>query len=659
MKLITLLLFSLGLSQWVEVPEGEIIIPAGESIAVPIIFDISNLEAGNYQQVITIITNDPEIVQIELPVSVSVLEKPKLKSIADIPNDQGGWVSVVFFSSIYDDSEPARLPEMYTIEMDYGDGWTAANSLTAYGEDIYTMLVHTPIDSSDEISGEIDFRVIASMEEGIWISDAAQGYSVDNIVPDQPVLTQVEVDDVNLSVQFSWQPNQNEDFETFQVHRNGEYVESLTALSFTEMLPPVESVEYSVYAMDVHGNLSDPAIETIQYSSKTMSIGNTLLSLTGELENTSVSYHLDNILADGVIVNFLIGQGVGLFYNEDDWSGNLNDFNSEMGYWINLGSNYTWNMFYEELKQPCDPYSTAIGNNLLSYTGFEGAPTLEALGGEEYASEHFQFIIGQGVGLFNTGTDWSGNLNNLSRTNGYWVNISDNIDFTWGFENCAVVPDVSLSKTEPQQNIPEAFRFTQSTEQAFYLIKDIKTDGNQPQQGDILLAYNDDILVGSVEYDGAYTPVPVMGRDISPQTEGFCEVGDIPKLKLFKPNNGDIIDLNGDIEGWTSLGVYTVESLIGHTIKIPTEFVLHPAYPNPFNPVTTIKFGVPLVETLRVTSLRVYDINGRTVETLLNGAIKPGYHAIEWDATGLPSGVYFVKLTDGEFSQSHKVMLLK
>ena len=39
--------------------------------------------------------------------------------------------------------------------------------------------------------------------------------------------------------------------------------------------------------------------------------------------------------------------------------------------------------------------------------------------------------------------------------------------------------------------------------------------------------YNNDILVGSVDYTGEYTPIPVMGRDMSPQTEGFCEIGEI------------------------------------------------------------------------------------------------------------------------------------
>ena len=72
---------------------------------------------------------------------------------------------------------------------------------------------------------------------------------------------------------------------------------------------------------------------------------------------------------------------------------------------------------------------------MLSFKWGEGhASTLEALGGEDFATENFNFILGQGVGLFNTADGWSGNLNNLEEGKGYWLNISNSsIDFRWGF----------------------------------------------------------------------------------------------------------------------------------------------------------------------------------------------------------------------------------
>ena len=99
-----------------------------------------------------------------------------------------------------------------------------------------------------------------------------------------------------------------------------------------------------------------------------------------------------------------------------------------------------------------------------------------------------------------------------------------------------------------------------------------------------------------------------------------------------------------------------VEILTGSTIEIPTEYVLHSAYPNPFNPITTISFGLP--QDSKIT-LNVYYIEGRQVTNLINGLEVAGNHTLEWNAEGFPSGVYFVKMTAGDFSQSQKLMLVK
>ena len=99
---------------------------------------------------------------------------------------------------------------------------------------------------------------------------------------------------------------------------------------------------------------------------------------------------------------------------------------------------------------------------------------------------------------------------------------------------------------------------------------------------------------------------------------------------------------------------------------IPIKFTLHPPYPNPFNPTTTIRFNIP-VETQRVgdpavsraTSLQIFDITGRLVETLINGKIQPGNHEIKWDASPYSSGIYFVELRFGKERIVQKLLFLK
>ena len=89
---------------------------------------------------------------------------------------------------------------------------------------------------------------------------------------------------------------------------------------------------------------------------------------------------------------------------------------------------------------------------------------------------------------------------------------------------------------------------------------------------------------------------------------------------------------------------------------IPRAIHLDTPYPNPFNPLTTIRFSV---ETKHATSLRIYDITGRLVETVVKDVLKPGEYEIMWNAGHLPSGIYFVRLQSGKFVENQKVVLLK
>jgi hypothetical protein len=90
---------------------------------------------------------------------------------------------------------------------------------------------------------------------------------------------------------------------------------------------------------------------------------------------------------------------------------------------------------------------------------------------------------------------------------------------------------------------------------------------------------------------------------------------------------------------------------------VPEEFLLHPAYPNPFNPTTTIRFNVGTTSAL--SQVQIYDINGRLVETLADEVLELGQHTVQWNATAFSSGVYFVRMASEAFSESQKILLLK
>ncbi len=90
--------------------------------------------------------------------------------------------------------------------------------------------------------------------------------------------------------------------------------------------------------------------------------------------------------------------------------------------------------------------------------------------------------------------------------------------------------------------------------------------------------------------------------------------------------------------------------------KIPDEYALQAAFPNPFNPVTSLSFALP--EAAEV-NLSVYDISGRRVVTLIDGWNDAGIHEVTFDASGLASGIYLYRFHAGVFSASGKMVMMK
>jgi hypothetical protein len=96
-------------------------------------------------------------------------------------------------------------------------------------------------------------------------------------------------------------------------------------------------------------------------------------------------------------------------------------------------------------------------------------------------------------------------------------------------------------------------------------------------------------------------------------------------------------------------------------LLLPHTFSLSQNYPNPFNPGTNITFVIPVGTQSRQVgvSLRVYDLLGRQVATLMEGERSPGSYTISWDARDMSSGVYLYRLSSGSFSSSRQMLLLK
>jgi hypothetical protein len=123
---------------------------------------------------------------------------------------------------------------------------------------------------------------------------------------------------------------------------------------------------------------------------------------------------------------------------------------------------------------------------------------------------------------------------------------------------------------------------------------------------------------------------------------GFDELVDVESFRI----NQETV--------FTSTVLTSIEPTNG---KLPEEFKLYAAYPNPFNPVTTIRFDVG--STSHESTLRIFDLSGRNIATLINGQLQHGSYEVQWDARGFASGIYFSELISGTKRHTQKMVLLK
>ena len=190
-----------------------------------------------------------------------------ITGIWDVPNDQGGWV-YLGFSASYFDSEEETGQEYGVYRYDtYEDtsAWVMVTSGPAIHQEHYIFEVHTSGDSTAEDNGMAMYKVVASMNEGIFHSLPDSGYSIDNIAPGVP--TGMQAIAMENSISLSWDISEDEDFQYFVLERSNEATGEVEGSTVTYELIDIafedinvdRNVEYlyKLAAYDYAGNRSD------------------------------------------------------------------------------------------------------------------------------------------------------------------------------------------------------------------------------------------------------------------------------------------------------------------------------------------------------------------------------------------------------------------
>jgi alpha-glucosidase (family GH31 glycosyl hydrolase) len=156
---------------------------------------------------------------------------------------------------------------------------------------------------------------------------------------------------------------------------------------------------------------------------------------------------------------------------------------------------------------------------------------------------------------------------------------------------------------------------------------------------------------------GGPTAAFINGRPIA-QRSSYEELREGGDGFFFDPSAGILYLQAGTVPD--SAYVIVAEGLVlsAHIDEsvTPDYHTLFQNYPNPFNSSTTIRYQL---STLSPISITIFDLLGRQVATLVNGKQEPGAYTVQWDAAGVPSGVYFYRLTTPSFSQTKKLLLLR
>ncbi len=202
-------------------------------------------------------------------------------------------------------------------------------------------------------------------------------------------------------------------------------------------------------------------------------------------------------------------------------------------------------------------------------------------------------------------------------------------------------------------------------------------NGKQTLIGYFLGGLKDTVYINAPVYNGGELWVGYDTNNIK-RIKKLKDSFDVKVIDSLRYNNLNIIDENWELSGspidslfkkfkqdtvfnsvqynrdiaYDSIYITEVKQI---TLK-PEQFKLYNAYPNPFNPSTTIKYEIPKESNV---TIKIFDVMGRDVTTLLNTEQKAGEHEIEWNAKNFSSGIYFYQIRAKEFVSTKKMLLVK
>ncbi len=314
------------------------------------------------------------------------------------------------------------------------------------------------------------------------------------------------------------------------------------------------------------------------------------------------------------------------------------------GVYLSSNNGSTWSLVNNGLLSSVSSF-TMMNQKIYAGTG----------GGDIYATTDNGFewkVIAKGLVTYSSITSLVTNGNNVFAGSdgppGIYMSTDDGI--TWNPKNNGIDLTYIFTLARNENNIYAGtsggvFQTTNNGDQWNKI-----SEGMAIRIINILLEVNQNIFSGN-DGGGVYL-LPKGEQKWIAINDGLNNLN----IRSLVVNNDFIFAGAYDGTVWRRPRTELITSIDDSQYELPTDFSLSQNYPNPFNPTTTIKYSIP---NSQFVTLKVYDLLGREISTLVNEEKAPGNYEVKFDGSNLSSGVYLYRLQAGSFTQTKKFVLMK
>jgi len=377
----------------------------------------------------------------------------------------------------------------------------------------------------------------------------------------------------------------------------------------------------------------------------------------------------------------MVKDGIGRFYIPDPYFNNIPRWEYAEGYLVKTTASGEHMTMFGRLIDPQTPIELDIGWSYIAYFPQNDVTPEIALTSLLEPDILFSLIKDETGNFYSPEFNFN-NIGFLVPGEGYQINMisQGTLIYDEGAGGASISSQISklsptlanIQRNKTQQIASEVVfhEFTRTADFFPNIILNIEVNEYNLSNGDEIAAYiNDSTCIGASVYEGEFPLGLALWQDDTTTiaVDGYTSLDSISfKLWSYRLDSEIILDeinnIQAVITGAEGEVVLAQKAFGGHGDDfIPDSYFLSPAFPNPFNSSTTIKFGLILQEKTQVV---IYDVNGREVKRLIDGEQKAGFYTVVWNGQNnanidVSSGVYFCRLMSSDYNKTIKMMLVR